>query len=257
MIKRMIPLTLAAFCLEHEVCWSQSLIDPPLALNLGSNHDDGSVSIACAGSKPYSKLSCKVYHLSVTRPSIEEYRKSRAALEKDLANTSEADLMKKLRDTCSDLASAESDLLKNVPIYSPGRAASARDGIGHMRALCRCQMKQCVTSVMLEEQTHEQEECTIGSSVFSPDFVKVSDHKWVSNNGPEGICGVVSVLTIEHEATDATLWTYTEQYSYTKNNADRVCKLAHNTTSTFSWKSGKTVRLKCDELKFDISPEVQ
>jgi hypothetical protein len=124
-----------------------------------------------------------------------------------------------------------------------------------MGAVCRCQTKECVTSVMLEQQTHEQDKCTAATSVFSADFVKVSDRKWVSNNGPEGICGVVSVFILEREPNYDNLWTYTEKYIYTNNNADRICKLAHDSTSMYSWNAGKTVRLKCEDFKFDAVPE--
>lgn len=256
MTSRIALSTLLAVCAASCPCWSQLLPDdPPLILNLGSNDSDGSVSIACAGTKPFLKLSCKVYRLSVERPTVDEFQKSRNALEKDLEKTSEADVIKNLRQTCSTLDSVESEMKKNLSGYSPGRAASAQDGINQMKAVCRCQTKQCVTGVTLEQQTHEQNECTVGSSVFSAEFVKVSSHKWVSNNGPEGICGVVSLFTLEEEANYPELWTYTEKYTHTNNDADNLCKLAHDTTSIYSWKSGRSVRLKCEELKFDVSPE--
>ena len=78
--------------------------------------------------------------------------------------------------------------------------------------------------MMLEQQTHEQNECTIHNSVFPVDFVKVNERKWVSNNGPEGICGVVSVFTIEHEVNDPILWTYTSttRTQTTKRDSARV-----------------------------------
>jgi hypothetical protein len=155
---------------------------------------------------------------------------------------------------CSALTSPDTDLAGKLKAYSPGRAASARSAYEQMKALCGCTTKQCFASVMLEQQTHEQNECTVHSSVFSADFVKVSDRKWASNDGPEGICGVVSLFTIEHEARTPNLWTYTEQYNYT-NNSEGLCKgLPRNSTSTYSWDSGSSVRLKCEELKFNTFP---
>jgi hypothetical protein len=234
---------------------SAGLDTPPMLLNLGSNVNDGTVTVACAGKEPYSQLTCKIYRLWVKQPSIEEYQKSRAALQKDLATRSEADLLKMRQNRCSDLKSVRGEFEKQFKDYSPGRAASARDGYEKMKAVCGCATKQCITSVMLEQQTHEQNECTVYDAVFSADFVKVAENKWVSNNGPEGICGVVSVFTIEHEPTSISLWTYTEHYTYT-NTSDGLCKgLPNSETSTYSWKSGRNVRLKCEELKFDTTPE--
>ena len=255
-MRRLLLLALMS-TVQQPAARSAGLNTPPTLLNLGSNASDGSVTVACNGEKPYSRLSCKVYRLWVRQQSVEEYQKSRAALQKDLATKSEADLLKMRQDRCSDLKSVSSELEKNVKNYSPGRAASARDGYDQMKAVCGCATKQCITSVMLVQQTHEQNECTIHSAVFQVDFVKVADNKWVSNNGPEGICGVVSVFTIEHEPTSTLLWTYTEQYTYT-NNGTGLCKgLPNSETSTYSWKSGTNIRLKCEELKFDTTPEGQ
>jgi hypothetical protein len=248
-------MSLAVIGIMQQVGVSQKPPDSaPTILDLGSNVNNGSVSLACTGDKPYAKLSCKVYRLSIARPTPDVYQKSRTALQKELATTGEADLLRKMHGQCSTLPS---DLGKNLTNYSPGRAASARDGYEQMKAVCSCTTKQCITSIMLEQQTHEQNECTVSSTVFSADFVKVGERKWVSNNGPEGICGVVSVFTIEHEPTATDLWTYTEQYIYTNNTADWICKLAHNETSTYSWQSGNTVRLKCDDFKFETLPEQQ
>lgn len=252
-------LTLAVIgAIEHLMVGQQARLDgPPMMLNLGSNGSDGSVTVACSGTEPYSKLSCKVYRLSINRTSPEEYQRSRAALQKDLATTSDVDLLKKMHGQCSDLPSVNSDLGKNLTNYSPGRAASVRDGYEQMKAICGCKTKQCITATMLEQQAHEQNQCTVYSTVFTADFVKVNDRKWVSNYGPEGICGVVSLITIEREGNEANLWTYIEQDTYTNGNADWICKLAHNETSTYSWKSGNTVRLKCEDFKFETLPEQQ
>jgi hypothetical protein len=257
-------LTLAMVAIVQNVTMGQQirldgpppiLNSPPTIFNLGSNVSDGSVSVECTGIEPYSKLSCKVYHLEVERASLDEYQRHRAALQKELATTSNEDFHSEQAVWCNPAINSNAE--KEIANYSPGRAAEVRNRYKQKQAICGCATKECYTSVRLEQQTHEQNECTFSSSVFSADFVRVGDSKWVSNNGPEGICGVVSVLTIEHEPNYTNLWTYTEQYIYTNNAADELCKLAHNYTSTYSWKSEKSVRVKCEELKFTTNPEVE
>jgi len=254
-MREMLLILALVGAVQHATAGQSTKLDsPPTILDLGSNLTDGSITATCTGKAPFSNLSCKVYRLWVDRPSVEDYTKSRAALQKDLAATSDANMRKRQQAQCSDFRLLTLNTLKD---YSPGRAASARNAYDQMQALCRCTTKECITSVMLQEQTHEQNECTIHSSLFSADFVKVSDRKWVSNYGPEGICGVISVFTIEHEAKSAALWTYTEEYTYT-NNTQGFCKgLPRNSASTYSWKSGSSVRLKCEEFKFRTLPEQQ
>jgi hypothetical protein len=143
--------TLLTFALigaiQHRTAGQSVRLDgPPTILNLGSNVSDGSITVACAGKEAYSQLSCKVYRLWVNRPSLEEYQKSRVALQEDLATKSEADLRKMQQSRCSNLSSINSDLAKNLKSYSPGRAASAQNGYEQMKAACGCTTKQCITS---------------------------------------------------------------------------------------------------------------
>jgi hypothetical protein len=241
--------------LQHAAVGQPKLDGPPTILNLGSNSSDGSVSIACSGAAPYDRLSCTVYHLSVDRTSQEEYQRHRAELQKELATNGESEFRADTAIWCN--AAVANGLAKDVAKYSPGRAAEVQNRFKLNQAICGCNTKECFASVRLEQQTHEQNECTFSSSNFSADFVKLSDRKWVSNNGPEGICGVVSILTIEHEPNYANLWTYSQQHIYTNGSADDLCKLAHNSTSTYSWNSEKNVRLKCEEFDFTTNPGLE
>ena len=88
---RKMLLTLALIgTLQHPTAGQTARPDsPPTILNLGSNVSDGSATVTCTGKDPYSELSCRVYRLWVSRPSLEEYDKSRAALRTDLATKSE------------------------------------------------------------------------------------------------------------------------------------------------------------------------
>jgi len=249
-------LTLGMIAAMRHVALGQDRLNgPPTIRDLGSNVTDGTVSVECAGNESYSELSCNVYHLSLDRMPIEEYQTLRAALQKDLATTTDAYFQPLKALWCN--AAIKGSIQKDITSYSPGRAEEVRNRYKRNEGFCGCATKDCYISVRLEQQTQDLNECTFSSTVFTANFVKVGDRKWVSNNGPEGICGVVSVLTIEHEPNYANLWTYTEQRTYT-NNGDGLCKgLANSTTLTYSWKSEKAVRLKCEEIKFTTNPGLE
>jgi hypothetical protein len=230
---------------------------PPVFLNLGSNTQDSSITVTCAGKKPYSKLSCTVNSLLVTRKTVADYEKARQELQKDMETQSEKNLQRMQTQSCSNVESANKDLIPKLKTYSPGRAAVARDGYEQLKSLCECKTRECLASVMMAQQTGEQNECTVTSRAFAIDFVKVDDRKWVSNNGPEGVCGVVSVFTMESDAKHSNLWTYTEHYTYTNRNSGLCKGLPSEESTVYSWKAAKPVRLKCEELKLDISPAWQ
>jgi len=232
--------------------------DPRLILDLGSEVVDGSITLACAGKEPYPTLSCTVYRLSVKRLTAEQYRTSRASLQESLAAQSFDELRKAYQFDCSQLASRNKDLQKNLQSYSPGRAASEQSYYEYIKAVCACRTKECILSAQLADQARDQNRCTVYSTVFPVDFVKVSGRKWVSNNGPEGICGVVSVFTLEHEPDHENLWNYTEQYIYTNKTGGLFCvceKLKDEAVKLYSWKSPFNVQLNCQELRFKTDPE--
>jgi hypothetical protein len=226
---------------------------PPVILDLGSGTQDGSVTLSCAGEAPFARLSCRVYSTWIARPSSDDYNKSRAELQKDLSSKTDAQFREDQRKMCSQ-GPADSDVAARIKGYSPAHAATARYALEQIRALCACATKECFDKAILEQQSHEQNECTIYSSVIPVDFVKVNDRKWVSNNGPEGICGVLDVFTIEHEETYPTLWTYTSHYSYT-NNKDGLCKAMKDEDYTYSWKGPHSLRLQCETFTFRTLPD--
>jgi hypothetical protein len=122
------------------------------------------------------------------------------------------------------------------------------------RLYARAVQKNASYQPSLAEQAREQNLCTVHSTVFPVDFVKVSGRKWVSNNGPEGICGAVSVFTLEHEPDNGYMWNYTEQYIYTNKTGGLfgVCeKLKDEAAKLYSWRGQFTpVQLNCQELRF-------
>jgi len=226
----------------------------PLIYGIGSNDIDGSVTVACEGNAPYTRVSCRIYKTWISQLSQTDFNRSRAELEKDLSALGD-ERFRALSESCSParLANIESAVKE---AHSPGRAAAAQDGYNNRKALCACKTKQCVATTMLEQQTHEQKECVIHNSVIAVDFVKVNQRKWVStNNGPDGLCGVVSVFTMELEAGSDVLMTYTEHWEYT-NNTEGLCKgLPKTDDYKYSWNSGSVVRPMCEEFKFETIPE--
>ncbi len=238
----------------HTSAQAKILDAPPTIFNLQSNVVDGTVTLSCDGKAPYAQLSCHVSRLWIVRPSREEWQKSRAALEADFATHSDDWAKQMQRKACASPSPTDREIAAKTRDYSAGRSASVRTGYAMLHTLCGCIAKQCIASAMLEQQTHEQNDCTVHSVAFPVDFVKVNARKWVSNNGPEGICGVVSVFSIEHDVQSTSLWTYREQHTYT-NDAEGFCKGLKNEDTTYSWRSGRGVRLVCEAFTFQTLPE--
>ena len=67
--------------------------------------------------------------------------------------------------------------------------------------------------------------CSIENWDFKKKFKKASignKNKWVSNEGPHGLCAQIDVSTLEHEG-HGVRWKYTRQTTYV-DDTDEFCK---------------------------------
>jgi len=88
--------------------------------------------------------------------------------------------------------------------------------------------------------------CLIGPvSHWQESFTRQSERKWVANKGPTGVCGVVTVSTLER--MDDTTWRYETRRIVT--NKGELCNLVDETPAAFqTWTPQLTI--SCDIIEF-------
>lgn len=258
-IQRLLPLVLILFFSFAHISFPQTkrevtLSTPPQFMDLGSDGTDSAVTMECKGESPFLTVSCTFTYVSVSKPTEKDLADSRNNLIRDLTSKTESQVLKEKDAVCQGWAKQQIGLNERIPGFTAGRAANARHGIELMKQFCSCQSKECVVNATLEQQNEDRDKCTIRSNSFSAGFTKVTDRKWVSNNGPEGICAVVSLYTIEHEANYDSLWTYSAKFVHT-NKEPPSCNRLPESSYVYSWKSPTAVRLHCEEFSFSIWPQ--
>ena len=103
------------------------------------------------------------------------------------------------------------------------------------------------------EQTiiDETKTCKVFSDYegWTAKFKKVAPNKWISNEGPSGLCNNVFLFTLEHEPKYPTLWTYTQVRTYS-DQENKFCKgLEVNKPLIYDW-HGKTIELNCKFIEY-------
>ena len=84
--------------------------------------------------------------------------------------------------------------------------------------------------------------CEIYTNRYESTFTKQNTRRWVSNEGPQGVCGVVTVTTLEQDESDPTsglLWTMNTQKIVTNKSADTVCKQLDERPETLTWRDSR------------------
>jgi hypothetical protein len=215
-----------------------------------AEHENDALTMTCDGTSPFATLDCTFIGTSVTKPTPQAFAADQTATRERFASRSATDLKHQQGLICKDLAENEARVASaHLP---PGRTAVEQRHQAWLQQLCACQTKECIVSAMVAESTDNATTCTVSAHTFTAHFKKVSDRKWVSNNGPEGACGVISVLTIEKE-DKYDVYTYTEK-TITGNTDLPACKSFGGKTEApevFSWRTGRGVDMNCRTILFN------
>ncbi|RLU00982.1 hypothetical protein [Ketobacter sp.] len=171
-------------------------------------------------------------------------QKIRTELEDEMKNKSPEELVKKsLGDSC--------------PLIKQGKVPFAdahKELLVIMNRLCDKPTRQDIYRMAeytkrIESRTCKMTEFDLGDF----NFKKVHDNKWVSNNGPVGLCSAIVVMVLERHSQHSYLWSYSQSKQYTDLSTD-MCKELNrvNEPQTFSWNAPKPFPMKCDFIEFGL-----
>jgi hypothetical protein len=94
-----------------------------------------------------------------------------------------------------------------------------------------CQFQQ----VFLTTSDLAPDTCLVTTNRYERTFTKQSSRLWVSNEGPEGACGVVDVATLQDDG--GVRWTMDTRKIVTKADASLLCRGLDEQPETLSWQN--------------------
>ena len=102
----------------------------------------------------------------------------------------------------------------------------------------------------------QQQTCHANVTGYSIDFKKIGKRKWLSNEGPQGMCNVVRIYELDGGTGLANgLWTFVQKNITTGNTTNSMCKSISNlekqpSEETFSWQSPDEFELPCEYIEW-------
>lgn len=214
---------------------------------LGSDSESGVMSMQCQGKPPYERITCEFTQLGVRKGDEASFKKSEATLAASLEAESEADLRKEV-ETLRSNAALMRDRAKTLSV--PEKRAWYTRYLQYVDAVSRCRDKACIVSEMLRHNQEDRDTCTVWGHHFSAEFDRVGPDKWISNPGPQGLCNVVTVQTLEREPNEPLLWTFTS--SRVTADKDKPCDELKPTRSVYSWKTPSALAMQCNTINFGL-----
>jgi hypothetical protein len=92
-----------------------------------------------------------------------------------------------------------------------------------------CQFQQ----VFLTVAAFDAQTCLVTTNRYSRTFQNQTATRWVSTEGPEGVCGVLDVTTLQNEGVR---WTLEAHKVVTKRDASPACRDVDEKPEVLSWR---------------------
>ena len=92
-----------------------------------------------------------------------------------------------------------------------------------------CQFQQ----VFLTVAAFDAQTCLVTTNRYARTFQNQTATRWVSTEGPDGVCGLLDVATLENEGA---LWTLEARKVVTKRDAAPACRNVDEKPEVLSWR---------------------
>ncbi len=121
-------------------------------------------------------------------------------------------------------------------------------------ALCEKPTIENLTKVFQHDLNKQLQTCKVWDyNIGTFQFEKVNERKWVSNNGPQGECGVITVLEIERDPEYSFLYTYHQRRFYIDTESKQCKEIAAiNEDISYSWKGKEALKADCSYIEFGM-----
>jgi hypothetical protein len=98
-------------------------------------------------------------------------------------------------------------------------------------------MMVCKFLQVLLTQDQGSDTCRIVTNRYDATFTKQTERRWVSNEGPDGACGVLGITTLEQDPQASGLWTMSLRKVVTNKAANDACQGIDERPEELTWKN--------------------
>ena len=212
--------------------------------------ENSALSGSCSGTTQSYEIDCKFWQLRVRLDLKPEELPKEINKAKKRMKEETKDFDKLVDELCRDINRNVDEIRKKM---KNGNRFGQHD-INQMKAmidLCSNPTYEKFEEFMIETIVERTKTCKVSADLegWTAKFKRVAKNKWVSTAGPEGLCNVVTFMTLEHEPNHPNLWTYTRTRSYAEQE-NQFCKhLEVGKELKYDWRD-KTINLDCKFIEY-------
>jgi hypothetical protein len=213
--------------------------------------DSAAVTVECEKSADGSQMTCGFVHVKVSRVKTPEA--ARAELEKNLKQQPLEATTKAVCGNEKEFATQYKDLAAS-PRVGENQKAFMTQTMQRMRTFCAKPSLQSLREFSWFMLSKDTRTCKLRTSSWRETFIQNASRVWVSNRGPAGACGVISVSTLEERPMDpnakskAASWIYEAQKILTTKTG--ACSQADDEGKVRYSISGLNPTFGCEFMEF-------
>lgn len=242
LVKTLFPLFLLA---ASPFLHAESLLFASIGTD--SNEDHSALTAYCSGNPDRDNvLECRFIQQSI------EEGLSRSAIEEKKAKLLEE--FRALSDKEKDLSSLCSDVLKPLSpqLKEKLKNSYAAESVQDLRKVCSSPDRaEAFKALALKGLDAEAGRCLVlPPTEWKSKFVRKDATTFTTEPSSGGQCGAVAVETLQREAPNRSLWSYTVQRAYFDRTGDLCSTMPEKVTMKFAWNAERTFRSNCKVLSF-------
>jgi len=159
-------------------------------------------------------------------------------------------LKKWAKSLCNDVNVDSQEFIKKMDEKKDQMTSRDIRGVNFFIDFCEHPTSSKFEKFLIDSIVDETVTCKVSVDFegTKANFKKVAKNKWVSNEGPRGLCDETVLIVLEH-AGDGILWTYIQTRTYANQDNESCRALEVNKPLVYDWKE-KTIELNCKFIEY-------
>jgi len=224
-------------------------VTPPKYITLGSFGLNNLLNIECEGEEPFSQINCNMTIIKISKADDIEKNKNKNEMDQ-LHKLSQKEL-KDMKDSLS-----VKDIEKRKSLMAHGTTEQKTyfaDFIDVFNAIEKANNVSDVKGILRKFYDVQENTCKLKLWHAETTFKRISENKWVANPGPQGLCNVIRIQTLENTKEYPMLWKFSEVTVSTDTDSP-LCEgldKGLNKPIVYSWDAPKSMKFDCKYIEYN------
>jgi len=234
----------------------KKMINAPRFFYLAKANGNDVIKMECQGQgDEYLNIDCEFTQVLIIKKTESELAEEREKRKQEYSKITD----KEFNETKKNLKLGEITKERRALLDSltPEKKKYTEKLFSFMQNINRSKKKAELIKMLEEFSEFEDRCCTIKVNSWKEQFQRTSQFKWIANPGPQGLCNVVKMSTLESNDDNYLLWKYsnvTVSVDYDKKRNDLFDKwcagIELNKPVTYSWDIPNESILDCQCIKY-------